>query len=203
MFFTMPRRLPLSLVVLVATYSSAHALTLLPPGHTWEYTFTDPTGDPTWNTTTGVGGIWALGAAPFGNATGLDPDFDFVTLWEVDEGGGDDLWVRTTLDLTGADLSTVAWNLGADNGFTLYANGVVVGSLNDEGYTFRWEYSGGFGGSLIAGPNVLAVALEDHGGFTAFDMQVTGVPEPATTALLATQFIVFVGSMRKRRRGTQ
>ena len=45
-----------------------------------------------------------------------------------------------------------------------------VASDNAEGFTFRWEYSGTFP-SLNAGTNVIAVALEDHGGATAFDME--------------------------------
>src|SRR5262249_49564685 len=77
------------------------------PGWVWEYTFTNPTGDADWATT----GVWAdshMGAAPFGNSTfGVLPlsYFDFVTLWPVlDTTLADDLWVRTTIDLTGFSL---------------------------------------------------------------------------------------------------
>jgi lipopolysaccharide export system protein LptC len=49
--------------------AQAAPVTPLPPGHTWEYTFTDPTGDPAWNTT-GVWGTSALGAAPFATPGG-------------------------------------------------------------------------------------------------------------------------------------
>src|SRR5262249_23499520 len=159
--------------------------TILAPGHTWEYTFTDPTStEPNWKTTTGLGGIWVAGPAPFGNATGVDSNFDYVTYWPSDGSDGDDVWLRTSLNLTGFDLSSVTWDLGVDNGYKLYANGVLVGSGNAEGYTYRWEYSGGFAGNLVAGNNVIAVELEDHGGLTAFDMQITGnrvttTPEPA------------------------
>jgi hypothetical protein len=58
-----------SIACLVVTVSPVTAVTLLPPGHTWEYTFTNPTADSTWNTTTGLGGIWSAGPAPFGNNT--------------------------------------------------------------------------------------------------------------------------------------
>ena len=51
---------------------------------------------------------------------------------------------------------------------------------NAEEYTFRWEYSGDFGAALVPGVNVIAVALEDHGGATAFDMEITGPPPPTT-----------------------
>jgi hypothetical protein len=158
--------------ILVCTLGgTARGAVILAPGSTWEYTFTDPTGDATWNTTTGG---WTTGAAPFSNAG--SGDFAFNTPWPADGTGtlNDDLWVRTTIDLTGYDLSTIAWDLGVDNGFALYANGILVGSANEEGFTFRWEYSGNFAAALNPGVNVLAVALEDHGGATAFDMQVTG-----------------------------
>lgn len=283
-----------------APASADLSVTPLPPGHTWKYTFIDPTGDSTWNTTTGG---WTTGPAPFGNdgpgtlfdpgtvwpadighvlvnidatkdlavdgvfsvdlppgsygltvvgiggggafdawnawstttpaecvnpacATGWQTQYAFtspslgvqvaenngiystatlalgavssgtgialpaaetVRFWIPDCGGchldnlgcvsvlitrvpGDDLWVRTAVDLTGIDLSSADWGLGVDNGFKLYANGVLVGSGNAEGYTFRWEYTGGFGTALVPATNVIAVALEDHGGATAFDM---------------------------------
>jgi hypothetical protein len=104
--------------------------------------------------------------------------FDSVTVWPADGLDGDDLWVRTSIDLTGITLSTVVWGLGVDNGFKLYAKGVLVGEGNAEGFTFCWEYSGGFGGALVPGINVIDVALEDHGGATAFDMEITGDTAP-------------------------
>lgn len=177
----------------------ASAVPILPTGSTWEYTFTDPTGDVTWNTT----GVWAgsaMGPAPFGNCgdgnaavvCGFDGLLDFAqrTMWPA--GGGepapftDDLWVRTTFDTTGYTLSSILWNLGVDNGYALYLNGVLISSANAEGFTHRWEYSGAFGGSLVAGVNTIALALEDHGGLTAFDMEVVGdpVPEPGTLLLV-------------------
>src|SRR5262245_63935101 len=81
------------------------------PGWLWEYTFTDPTAASDWATT----GVWAnsaLGNAPFGNNTGGyggdDPIgyFDYKTFWPVGSGdpAQDDLWVRTTIDLTGFTL---------------------------------------------------------------------------------------------------
>lgn len=166
----------------------AQADAILAPGHTWEYTFADPTAVSTWATSTGG---WTTGPAPFGNYTtgSYDPAgyFSWKTWWEVDAvvENGDDLWVRTKIDLTGYNLATISWDLGVDNGFKLYANGVLVSQANGEGYTYRWEYSGDFSAvSLNSGLNVFAVALEDHGGLTAFDMQITGSPVPVPPAIL-------------------
>lgn len=190
---------------LLLTGATAHAAVVLPPGATWEYTF-DSTlvSDPDWNTEVGTAG-WLTGPAPFGNcqACGFDPNFDYNTLWPADGTDGDDLWVRTTIDLTGYQLSTAAWNLGVDNGFKLYANGVLVQGANAEGYTFRWEYNGVFlPGTLVNGVNVIAVALEDHGGLTAFDMQVTAdaVPEPASLLLFGTGAAVLARARRRSRK---
>ena len=175
---------------------------------------TDPTLDLTWNTTTGG---WTTGAAPFGNVPVGEVafgtlDFGYATYWapggDIDLPYGsfiDDLWVRTTLDLSSWDLETLVWDLGVDNGFKLYANGVLVAAENAEMYTERWEYSGGFGGALTSGVNVIALALEDHGGLTAFDMQITGrekgsarVPEGGTAALLFGLGLSGLGLLRLR-----
>jgi hypothetical protein len=180
----------------IATAGPARAdpITVLPAGATWNYTFTDPTSDPTWNTTTGVGGTWASGAAPFGNCpdagcSGFTTDFDHNTFWPADNSGSldDNLWVRTSINVPG-QLKSLDWNLGADNGFALYVNGFLLAQDNAEGYTFRWEYSGSVPLNIVhPGANVVAVALEDHGGLTAFDMEILGTPtpEPATAVLCA------------------
>ncbi len=195
----------LALVVAITLFAVGIAQAgqiVLPPGATWEYTFSDPTLDPSWNTTTGG---WATAPAPFGNhlgGFGTDPGFfDYKTWWEADGSDGDDLWVRKSIDLTGFDLNSLAWDLGVDNGFKLYVNGNLVAGDNAEGYTYRWEYSGTFASSLLnPGINVVAVALEDHGGLTAFDMQVTAtaVPDGGATLALLGGALVGLGLLRRK-----
>jgi hypothetical protein len=195
------------LLYLPLTSSLTYAATVLPAGSSWEYTFSDPTGSSTWNTTTGG---WTTGNAPFGNniGGGWDPNFDYATYWPADSSDGNDLWVRTDVDFTGYDISTAHWDLGVDNGFTLFVNGTLLASANAEGYTFRWEYGGGFGSLLNSGSNVIAVALEDHGGLTAFDMQITAdtapaVPLPAALPLMLSALGVLGFATRRRRNTTE
>lgn len=201
----------LILAGLVFVPTAARADLLLAPGSAmWEYTFDDPTSDTSWNTSLGLGGLfnWQQGTAPFGNQTsgdGTDPDFFYSTLWPADTFGDldDDLWVRHQVDLSGYDLATVQWSLGVDNGFTLYANGNLITSANGEDYTFRWEYPDNtFGPSnsfLLPGVNVIALALEDHGVATAFDMEITGTPEPGSMILLGTGLLATATALRRRR----
>ena len=189
--------------VLAQPSSSRPTEVLLAPGSTWEYTFVNPTADPNWNRSTGVGGDWSAAPAPFGNLT--DGDFRFATPWPADGNREqDDLWLRTEVDLTGFDLESIRWSLGVDNGYTLYANGELISREGAEETTYRWEYAGDFAEHLLSGPNVIAVALNDWGGYTAFDMQITGrrsvVPLPAPLWLLGAGFLSYLGLGFSRRR---
>ena len=180
----------------------ALAADVLSPGSSWEYTFANPTADASWNTSTGG---WSVGPAPFGNNTGgyggTAYEFDYKTFWGADGRDGDDLWVRKAVDFTGFDIATAKWNLGADNGFKLYVNGALVASDNAEGYTYAWEYGGSLAGKLHSGVNFVAVALEDHGGLTAFDMRITAapVPEPETYAMMLAG-LGLLGAIARRRK---
>jgi hypothetical protein len=189
-------RVAIAVVFASALASSAQAGLILAPGATWNYTFTNPGSGLGW--TTGAGTFPSNGAAPFGNQSG--GDFGFHTFWPADGSDGDDLWVRRTFDTTGFILPSITWNLGVDNGFKLYVNGVLVQAANAEGFTFRWEYGGSLAPYVTPGTNWVAVALEDHGGATAFDMQIEGstVPEPGTLLLLGSGL---VGLVSRRRRG--
>ena len=79
----------------------------------------------------------------------------------------------------------------------------ILPSACAEGFTFRWEYSGAIPQrALLAGANLVEVVLEDHGGLTAFDMQITGnarVPDGgATLSLLGIAFGGLAFAARRR-----
>ena len=155
----------------------------------YEYKFAPvPAG---WETTFGG---WSTGDAPFGNvaagsqaASQYNSLFNYNTLWPADGADGMDLFVRKTIDLSDYDLNSINWFLGVDNGYALYINGHLVSCGNAEGYTYEWEYSGTIPSQfLVQGNNLVAVALEDHGSLTAFDMKITGTPN-ATTSVVITE----------------
>lgn len=109
-----------------------------------------------------------------------------------------DPYLRIHFNLATQQALTV-W-LAIDNGInSMYINGVLAtGSVNGEGQGFRWENAFDIGSQYtVAGDNVLALQLEDHGGATAFMAMVTSddaaqnpvfttipVPEPGTLAIL-------------------
>jgi hypothetical protein len=204
-----------AILVVLALPLPASADPIVLAGATWQYTFCDPTSNPTWNTTVGLGGPcnWLEGAAPFSNVEGVDEfgyEYRSGTYWAenyIDQEGPyvDDLWVRLALDLTTYDLSTVFWQMAVDNGYKMYLNGSLLGSDNQEGYTWGWEYSGTFP-NAIQGVNILALALEDHGVRTAFDMEITGtpvpvpVPEPGTMTLVGLGGLALAARRRRKQR---
>lgn len=191
---------------------TSHAANLISAGDSWQYTFSTPAAG--WQVGTD-GGAWSTGNAPFSNCGAIGGNdcsgydsfgyFNANTQWNASPTWGDDLWVRKQIDLSGFDLNSVAWNLGVDNGYTLFINGTLVAAGNAEGFTYRWEYGGSVpAGLLNAGNNWVAVALEDHGGLTAFDMQLSAtaapVPEPGTyaTLLAGLGIMLMLGKRRAR-----
>ena len=204
-------KLRLLAAALALAAGATQAATVITPGDTWQYTFSAPAAG--WQVGADAG-AWNTGLAPFSNCgpvggndcSGYDPagHFNAGTQWNADGSDGNDLWVRKQVNLAGFDLASFTWDLGVDNGYTLFINGTQVASANAEGFTTRWEYSGAVSPALLnAGNNWIAVALEDHGGLTAFDMQLTGnvvaVPEPETYALMLAG-LGAVGFVARRRR---
>jgi len=158
--------------------------TILPPGSQFEYTFNEPAAG--WTTTTGG---WASGNAPFGNlSNGSPPEFNYNTYWpsNIPEGvDGLDLHIRKNINFSGFDLSAIHWYLGVDNGFILYVNGTPIDSSYEDGYAYRWEYSGIIPAALsTTGNNIIAIGLIDDGESTAFDMMILGQRLSQGTSIL-------------------
>jgi hypothetical protein len=159
----------------------------------WEYTFSNPGPFLGWTMESGQSGGWQSGKAPFGNTNaGGFNDMSGVD-WPADPvEKDDDLWVRRVVDLTGYNLDSARWYIGVDNGYKLYVNGVLISQKWEHGYTHAWEYSGSFGGHLQPGLNFIALALDDGGYYTAFDMQVTASPldtEPPVLELIGEPWV--------------
>lgn len=172
----------------VLAVPSAQAATVMAPGSPWFYTDSNPTAIVNW-TTAFPGLPWNRGNAPFSNVTSGDFRYDTGgTFWPSGSAfNRGDLWIGTVVDFTGFDRSTALWQLGVANGFTLYVNGMLIAGDLQDGFTSRWEYSGSFP-ALNPGLNFIALALDDFGGSTAFDMQITArstvIPLPAAGWML-------------------
>jgi hypothetical protein len=128
---------------------------------------------------------WHTGSAVFSNVGGIGSNPQ-NTYWEADH----DPKLRKHVNLTD-NLLNAQVKIAVDNGFDLYINGTFVATANAEGFTYYWEYDFPVTASLFhPGDNLIALQLEDHGGATAFDMEITGdyevssVPEPATYVAL-------------------
>jgi hypothetical protein len=141
---------------------------IVKPKSFWEYTFTSPPSN--WQTSFGT---WTTGQAPFGSlkSSGIDSLFNYNTFWPPFK----TLYVRTKVNLENYDLSSLKYYLGVDNGYELYVNGNFVSKCYAEGYAYRWEYSGNIPPAFLKpGDNIIALILVDTGGFSAFDLQITG-----------------------------
>jgi hypothetical protein len=196
------RSFVLSLGLLIECCGGAGAGLIINPGDTWRYVNTDQS-HPAPVSTTGFQAVgyddsqWFIGNAPFSNVD--SGDFASNTFWQADF----DPLVRKTFTLTSVGDATAY--IGVDNGFTLYVNGNLVASDNAEGFTFRWEYVIPIPQSdFVVGTNVVALALEDHGGLTAFDMQLdlqpSAVPEPSTLTLFGCAGLMGLAGAWMRRR---
>ena len=187
----------LPLILFFLFIGTANSATYIAPGASYQYTFTNPGSG--WEQPGFDDSQWNIGLAPFGNvSTG---NFGYNTYWPADGSDGFDVWLRITAELPA--MSQLQYDLGVDNGFELWLNGTSIAAANQAGYTYRWEYSGSLDtSSLYLGTNYIAIALEDHGGSTAFDMQLTGnpVPIPGAAWLFISGLIGIVGLRKKNRK---
>ncbi len=119
---------------------------------------------------------------------------------------------RTTFDLTGFDASTAVINglWGVDNiGLDILINGVSTGNalpgavISNFSSLHAFSISSGF----VSGLNTLDFRVQDVGGVSAFRAElsgtaraVQGVPEPATSALVALALLAAVSAARRGQR---
>lgn len=183
---------------LVLAAGSASAVLVVTTGDSYRYidataatTFGGSTAG--WETLAYDDSGWFAGNAVFGNSGAIESN-PVQTQWDAQF----DPKLRKIVTL-GTTFSQVTVRIAVDNGFDLYVNGTLVGSANAEGYTNYWEYEFDITpGLLTVGNNIIAVQLEDHGGATAFDMEIEGVvPEPASMAALGMGALAL---LRRRRR---
>jgi protein with PEP-CTERM/exosortase system signal len=207
-------------------------LTLLPDNASWtvlgQYDSIVPNSSPTtanfptpgslnfagWTPTSGglTGGTYS---AAFGFGDGLSDATPWVPNTTLD--------LKTTINLTGIDLSSLQFNLAIDNDLELFVNGTQV-DLSGLQYNEKTSAQGGGGiyyrdgqplwvsGSLPeqdlqSGVNTIEVIAVDRGGGTYFDMNVTGtagtssVPDSGSTAgLLAASLAGLAVAARRVRR---
>ncbi len=140
-----------------------------------------------------VEGGWTTGNAVFGNVTGAGYPGSYSTYWAQNT----DLALQQFFTIASLPTGPLTLNIGSDNGFVIFLNGVQLAKENAEGYTSnpyaqvnpQWEYSFVVDPALfVLGDNVVQVLAEDHWSQddkTFFDMELysTAVPEPATMSL--------------------
>lgn len=145
------------------------------PGDTWRYTSRDlPPAVCTRLDYIDRG--WKSGRAPF--STVDRGHFKSATYWPLNT----TMWVRKTLNVP--QRRVLRAYVGADNGFEMYWNGVLIRKeLTSPAY--RWNSVFDVPESIVRpGNNVIAVKLFDYGGWDGFDMKLEdspGLPRTAST----------------------
>jgi len=126
---------------------------------------------------------WFTGQGPFANSASISdlanasgpetPDVPLIpanTQWDTNL----DPYLRTHFTLP-APTALTLW-LAVDNGVNgFFFNGVQgTAAINAEGAAFRWEHVFDIPAEYtLAGDNLLAFQLEDHGQLTGFDLVLT------------------------------
>ena len=183
------------LLAVLAVSVSAHAVTIVESEAEFKYinaTAATTFGGSTtgWTEAGYDDSAWFDGQAIFGNTDSLAPR---NTQWDVNY----DPFLRKKINLA-TDMTNVVLSVAVDNGFTMYIDGAQVATANAGGFTSYWEYTFNLS-DLSAGEHQLAIALDDYGGLTTFDMMLEGeaVPEPASMAALG---LGAVALMRRRKK---
>jgi len=166
----------------------AHAVpvTLIEKGSYWQYSSPYPHDLwPDWNNE-GYASMnwedsstWSFYKAPFGNWS------TYYTFWKENV----DIALVKEVEITDPLSGMLTLEVACDNGFIMFVNGTEVARANSEDDTYYWEYTLQIDSQYFhLGTNTVSVLLEDHGGWTFFDMKLAGntlpVPEPSTLLLL-------------------
>lgn len=147
-------------------------------------------------------------AAILGDWLGTPPTLNMATGWSATETTVPSSWtVGTEIALVyefevTQSLTDVIASVGVDNGVFVWIDGVFVGGQMQPGTAIPGEYMFDLG-SLGVGTHYLAFLLEDHGGATGFDLEVTAevgqeVPLPFGALLFGTGLVAFRLKRAKR-----